>query len=65
VRHTFHPGPVIPSNSVLYLTPDIRAFRTRATGPRGGQGLFVQGNYDGQLSARGESLPSSMTRAGS
>src|SRR6185436_20162955 len=26
----------------------------RTTGPRGGQGLFVQGNYSGQISARGE-----------
>ena len=56
ISHTFAPGTVIPSNSVLYLSPDVNAFRARATGPRGKQGLFVQGNYREQLSARGESL---------
>ena len=56
VSFTFQPGTVIPSNSVLYLSPDVVAFRARTTGPRGGQGLFVLGNYQGQLSARGESL---------
>lgn len=54
VRHRFAPGTVIRSNNVLYLSPDVNAFRARATGPRGGLGLFVQGNYQGQLSARGE-----------
>src|SRR6185503_17384757 len=39
-----------------YLSPDVKAFRARATSPRGNEGRFVQGNYKGQLSARGESL---------
>ena len=56
VQFTFKPGTVIPSNSVVYLSPDVVAFRARTTGPRGGQGLFVLGNYQGQLSARGEPL---------
>lgn len=56
IDYTFDPGTVIPSNSALYLSPDVAAFRARAIGPRGGQGLFVQGNYHGQLSARGETL---------
>ncbi len=56
VRFTFKPGTVIPSNSVLYLSPDVRQFRARTTGPGGGQGLFVVGPYSGQLSARGETL---------
>ncbi len=56
VRFTFPPGTVIPSNSVLYVSPDVRAFRARTTGPRGGQGRFVVGPYEGQLSARGETL---------
>jgi hypothetical protein len=47
---------VIPSNGVLYVSPNVNAFRARTTGPRGGQGLFVQGNYDRRLSARGEFL---------
>jgi hypothetical protein len=56
VNFTFHKGTVIPANRTAYLTPDVRAFRARTTGPRGGQGLFVIGPYSGQLSARGEGL---------
>jgi len=56
IDYTFDPGTVIPSNSVMYLSPDVAAFRARTAGPRGAQGLFVQGNYRGQLSARGETL---------
>ena len=56
ITHTFHAGTVMPSNSVLYVSPDVNAFRARTAGPRGGQALFVQGNYQGQLSARGGSL---------
>jgi len=56
VRHTFHPGTVIPSLSALYVSPNVAAFRARTTGPRGGQALFVQGNYNGHLNAWGETL---------
>lgn len=56
ISFTFKPGTVIPSNSALYISPDVRQFRSRTTGPRGGQGLFVVGPYSGQLSARGEAL---------
>src|SRR5439155_8298662 len=56
VDFTFQPGTVMPSNSVLYVSPDVRAFRARASGTRGGQGLFIVGNYKGQLSARGETV---------
>ena len=56
VRHTFRPGTVIPALSAIYASPDVVAFRARTTVPRGGMGLFVQGNYDGHLSARGETL---------
>jgi hypothetical protein len=56
VSFTFKPGTVIPSNGTIYVTPDARAFRSRTTGPRGGQGLFVVGGYEGRLSARGETL---------
>lgn len=56
VEHDFPGGTVIPGNRSLYLTPDARAFRSRTLGPRGGQALLVQGNYRGQLSARGETL---------
>ncbi|HEY2952217.1 MAG TPA: lamin tail domain-containing protein, partial [Verrucomicrobiae bacterium] len=56
VDFTFRGGTVLPALSALYVSPDVRAFRARTSGPRGGQGLFVVGNYQGQLSARGESL---------
>jgi hypothetical protein len=56
VKFTFRPGTVLPSNSVVYVSPDVRQFRARTTGPRGGQGLFVVGPYSGQLSARGETV---------
>ncbi|HXJ76474.1 MAG TPA: lamin tail domain-containing protein, partial [Candidatus Dormibacteraeota bacterium] len=56
VEFTLKPGTVIPSNEVLYLSPNVTSFRARSNGPRGGQRLLVQGNYQGQLSARGEPL---------
>ena len=56
IDFTFAPGTVLPSNGVAYVSPNTRQFRARTTGPRGGQGLFVLGPYQGQLSARGESI---------
>jgi hypothetical protein len=56
VRHTFRPGTVIPAGGSLYVSPDVRSFLNRATGPSGGQELFVQGNYNGHLSNAGEEL---------
>ena len=56
VDHTFAPGTVLPPNGTIHLSPNVAAFRGRTTSPRGGQSLFVQGNYSGQLSARGELL---------
>ncbi|HTG45664.1 MAG TPA: lamin tail domain-containing protein, partial [Verrucomicrobiae bacterium] len=56
IDYTFQGGVVIPTNGSVYVVPDVKAFRARTAGPRGGQGLFVQGNYEGQLSARGENL---------
>jgi hypothetical protein len=60
VEHTFQAGVVIPSGgaptNVLYVVPNKKAFRQRAVSPRGGQGLYVEGPYKGQLSARGETI---------
>ncbi|MBI5387222.1 MAG: lamin tail domain-containing protein [Verrucomicrobia bacterium] len=56
VDYKFKGGVVIPTNGTLYVSPDVNAFRARTSGPRGGQGLFVQGNYQRQLSARGEAV---------
>ena len=56
VDFTFAPGTVLPASGHLYLSPDVVAFRARTSGPRAGLGLLIVGNYQGQLSARGEAL---------
>ena len=56
ISYTFRDGVVIPAGGSLYVSPDVAAFRARATGPGGSQGLFVQGNYDGHLTNWGETL---------
>ncbi len=56
VDHTFEPGTVIRANDKMYLAGKSSAFRARTTGPRGGQDLFVQGSFNGTLSARGETI---------
>lgn len=56
IGHRFRPGTVLPSHGALYLTPNVSAFRARSTPPTGGQGLFVQGSYQGHLSEWGEVL---------
>jgi hypothetical protein len=56
VSHRFSPGTVLPARGSMYLSPDVVSFRARKSGPSGSQGLFVQGNYQGQLSARGETV---------
>jgi len=55
VRTTFQPGTVIPAGGTLYVSPDVTAFRNRATGPTGNQRLFVQ-SYNGHLSNFGETI---------
>jgi hypothetical protein len=55
-RFTFRPGTVIPAGRSLYASPNVQGFRARVSGPRGGQGLFVQGNYAGELNAWGETI---------
>lgn len=56
ITFTFKGGTVIPAGGLLYLAADRYAFRQRATGPRGGQGLLVAGDYSGHLSNFGETL---------
>lgn len=56
VRFKFRPGTVMTSNSMLFVSPNVVAFRGRTAGPRGGQGHFVVGGLEGQLSTRGESV---------
>ena len=56
VDHSFKIGTVIPAGGSLYVSPDVRTFRARETGPSGNQGLFIQGNYSGHLSRLGEAV---------
>ncbi len=65
ISYTFKGGTVIPAGAgtaatnyigLLHLAKDAYAFRSRASGPAGGQRRYVQGNYSGQLSARGGTL---------
>jgi hypothetical protein len=65
ISYTFKGGTVIPAGAgtaatnyigLLHLAKDAASFRQRSSGPTGGQRRFVQGNYSGQLSARGGTL---------
>lgn len=63
IEHTIKPGTVLTSGTIfspdlgnLYIVRDARAFRARAESPKGGEQLYVQGNYGGQLSSRGETI---------
>jgi hypothetical protein len=56
VSLTFKKGVVIPAGGTLYVSPNVYAFRQRTTGPKGGQSLLVQGNYDGYLSKNGDTV---------
>lgn len=54
VEFTFKPGTVINAGGSLYVSPRQAAFRARTVSPRGGEGRFVVGPYDGKISSRGE-----------
>ena len=56
IDHKLTAGTVIPAYNVMYLSPSVATFRNRAIAPKGGMGLFVQGNYRGHLSAWGGTL---------
>lgn len=54
VDFEFLPGTILEAKGSVYLSPDVSMFRNRAVSPTGGEGLNVEGNYSGQVSARGE-----------
>ncbi len=56
VRFTFKSGTVIPARSVMFVSPDVKSFRSRQMSPKGGEQRLVVGPYNGNLSAWGESL---------
>jgi hypothetical protein len=53
---TFRGGTVLPANGTLYVAASRTAFRARRLSPKGGQSLFVVGDYLGRLSNNGEML---------
>jgi hypothetical protein len=53
VDFTFAPGTVVPAHGSLYVSPDVNAFRARASAPTGGMGLLVVGDYSGHLKSEG------------
>jgi hypothetical protein len=65
ITHTFPGGTVIPAGlgtaavdyrGLLHVVKDAIAFRSRNSGPTGGQRRLVQGNFAGYLSPYGGSL---------
>ncbi len=63
VRFTFKPGTIIPAGGgttdnigLLFVARNPRLFRLRSVTPHMNQFCFVQGPYDGQLSARGDTV---------
>jgi hypothetical protein len=62
IEHTFNGGTVIPPGGgttenigLLHMVRNSKAFRARATGPKGGQFRYVV-RYDGRIAARGGML---------
>jgi len=56
ISHEFLSGTVIPAGGALYVVADVAAFKARTTGPRGGQSLYIQGGYQGQIANTGETI---------
>jgi hypothetical protein len=52
VQYTFQPGVVLPAGGTLYVAADVVQFRRRSASPTGGEGRFVQGDYEGRVSGR-------------
>ncbi|MGC6426201.1 MAG: CotH kinase family protein [Akkermansiaceae bacterium] len=56
VDFEFLPGTIIEANRSLFVSPEVATFRARSESPTGGEGLNVEGGYEGQISARGEMI---------
>ena len=55
VSFVFVPGTVIPSKDSVYVAAgSVGAFKSRGSGAKGGQGLFVVGPLQGSLSGGGD-----------
>ena len=53
LRYRFKPGTVLAAGQVLYLTLNVTAFRRRRDSPKNGDGCFIQGSYQRDLTADG------------
>ena len=49
-------GTVLPARGRLYVARDAQGFRERSISPKAGEKRYLISGYDGQLSARGETL---------
>ena len=56
IGFTFKSGTVVNAGTSIYVSPRQLSFRARTTTPRGGEGKYVVGPYNGQISARGETI---------
>jgi hypothetical protein len=56
VRMMIAPGTVIAPGGNLYVGRDAVAFRNRALSPKGNEKRYLVSGYNGQLSARGETI---------
>ena len=56
ISFSFPAGTVIPARGRLYVARDARGFRGRSISPKAGEKRYLISGYDGQLSARGETL---------
>ncbi|HWB04756.1 MAG TPA: lamin tail domain-containing protein [Verrucomicrobiales bacterium] len=56
IEHKFTAGTVILPSGKMIVAGKSAAFRSRTASPHGGENLFVQGNYNGTISARGETI---------
>lgn len=61
---TFKGGTVIPANGSIFVSPNVRSFRSRATSPRGNENRLVVSPYSGHLSPYGEKLVLENTTGG-
>jgi hypothetical protein len=56
ISFSFPAGTVIPARGRLNVARDARGFRERSISPKAGERRYLISGYDGQLSARGETL---------
>ena len=56
VSFVFQGGTVIPAGWSVYLSPNVKVFRARSESPKGGESIFLQGNYAGHLSSEPETI---------